>query len=263
MDRDERLSLAALRRALAEIEPTQLPPEAVVELAVQLVAVVAAAQAALVRAVGAVAGPPARPAAGVRADDGSGSPAGWLARRTRLTWGTTAALLVAARALSGLPVLAEAFRRGDVGLDHVLALTSPLTSAARVVALSGPAEAELTALARRADPGEVRAAVEHWLRDADPTGAAGDAEAARRARSLSLLPVPVGTAERLGARVTISGTVPVDDARLLLDALGLAARATAGPGDCRNPAQRRADALLTVARCYRAIAHLTTAARTS
>ncbi|WP_045879974.1 DUF222 domain-containing protein [Pseudofrankia sp. DC12] len=262
MDQEERDSLAALRRALAAIEPTALQPEAAVELIAQLVGVVAAAQAALVRAVGAAAGSRARAdAAAARSGDDAAPAAGWLARRARLTWAAAAALLVAARALSGLPVLAAAFRRGDVGLDHVLALAIPATSTPRLVALAGPAEAELTALARRADPGEVRLAVDHWLRDVDARGVASDVEAARRARSLSLLTVPAGAAGRPGGRVTIHGTVPVDDARTLLDALRLAARVTAGPGDSTSPAQRRADALLAMARCYRAIADLTTAAR--
>ncbi|MBL7551834.1 DUF222 domain-containing protein [Frankia sp. AgB1.9] len=262
MDQEERDSLAALRRALAAIEPTALPPEAAAELIGQLVGVVAAAQAALVRAVGAAAGSRARTAAaGPRSAGDAAQPAGWLAQRTRLTWAAAAALLVAARALSALPVLADAFRRGDVGLDHVLALAIPVASAPRLVALAGPAAAELTALARRADPGQVRAAVDRWLRDVDPRGVAGDAEAARRARSLSLLTVPAGAAGGPDGQVTICGTVPVDDARTLLDALRLAARVAAGPGDARNPAQRRADALLVMARCYRAVTDLTTAAR--
>jgi hypothetical protein len=75
---------------------------------------------------------------------------------------------------------------------------------------------------------------------------------------LSLLPVPAGLAVRPGGRVTIAGTVPVEDAQALLDALRLAAPTAAQPGASGSPAQRRADALLTVARCYRAF---TTAAR--
>jgi len=254
MNREHQEPLVALCRALAEIEPAALPPPAVAELVVQLTEVVSAAQAALVRAIGAAAGSRGAAADVPAAIAGPPPVLGWLARRARLTWAASAALLVAARALARLPVLAGAFRHGEVGLDHVLAVTVPLTSSPRLIALSGPAEVELTALARRADPAAVRTAVDHWLREADPGGVARDAAAARHARSLSLLPVPA--AGDPGGRVTIAGTVPVDDARTLLDALRLAAPTTAGPGDSRSPAQRRADALLTVARCYSATARL-------
>jgi hypothetical protein len=296
MDGDRVAALEALRGALAEIEPASLPGGAAVELVGQLGGVVAAAQAALVRAVGAaelsgawgrlglggaagtdgsagaadirgdgfpvgpgaVGGPP-----GYHREGSEPTPAGWIAGRARLTAAAAAALLVAARALAGLPVLAEAFRRGEVSLDHVLALTVPLTSPARLVALAGPVEAELTALARRTGPAQVRAAVTRWLGDADPAGAERDADAAWQARSLSLVPVPPGcTGGHPGGRVAIAGSVPVDDAGILLDALRLAAQASAGPADARTPAQRRADALLTVARCYLAAAgHLATAGR--
>ncbi|OHV34405.1 MULTISPECIES: DUF222 domain-containing protein [Pseudofrankia] len=296
MDGDGMTALAALRQALAEIEPASLADGAVADLVGQLGGVIAAAQAALVRAVGAAdladgwgrpgrrgtagASGPAGPAgtrpggcptgpdgAGDRAGrggvDGRPTLVGWVAGRARLTDATAAALLGAARALTSLPVLAEAFRRGEVSLDHVLALTAPLTSPPRLVALAGPVEAELTALARRAGPAQVRAAVNHWLRDADPAGVERDADAAWRARSLSLVPAPPGCAEaHPGGWVTIAGSVPVDDARTVLDALRLADQVTAGPADVRAPAQRRADALLTVASCYLAAAsHLTTAAR--
>jgi len=304
MDGDGTAGLAALRRALAQIEPASLADGTVADLVDQLGGIVAAAQAALVRAVGvadvtgvwgrsvpaarrgggageqpgvaggcgpgcpaALGGQPSRP-------DGPGGPgshggpytvAGWVAGRTRMTGAAAAALLVAARALTVLPVLAAAFRRGEVSLDHVLALTAPLTSAARLVAFAGPAEAELTALARRSGPAEVRAAVADWLRDADPSGVLRDAEAAWQIRALTLIPAPPGCAQaHPGGWVTLAGRVPVDDAGTLLDALLVAARATAGPADGRAPAQRRADALLTVARCYLAAAgHLTTAARSA
>jgi len=288
MDGNGTVALEGLRRALAEIEPTSLPGGAVAELVSQLGAVVAAAQAALVRAVGAAeltdawgraglgvpgtkraehpwgsvgaVGPAG--SAGVNGQTGS---VGWVAGRAHLTVGAAAALLFAARALRSLPVLAEAFRRGEVSLDHVLALTAPLTSPPRLAALAGPAEAELTELARRAGPAQVRAAVTRWLRDADPVGAGRDAAAAWDARSLSLVPEPPGCAEaHPGGRVTIAGSVPIEDAGTLLAALRLAAQAAAaaGPVDARVPAQRRADALLTVARCYlAAVGHLTTAGR--
>ncbi|ONH33225.1 DUF222 domain-containing protein [Pseudofrankia asymbiotica] len=296
MDGDKAAALGALRHALAEIEPASLPDGAAVDLLSQLGGVIAAAQAALVRVAGAAelagvwgradlrgatraqgpagaAGPCALrrsvgpggdgDRAGAGGADGRPTPAGWIAGQARLTVTAAAALLVAARALTGLPVLAEAFRRGEVSLDHVLAVTAPLTSPSRLVALAGPVEAELTALARRAGPDQVRAAVTHWLRDADPAGVERDAVAAGRARSLSLVPVPPGCAEaHPGGWVTIAGSVSADDARTLLDALRLAARASAGSADARAPARRRADALLTVARCYLAAAgHLTTAAR--
>jgi hypothetical protein len=282
MDMDEEPPLAWLRRALARIEPAALPPAATVDLVVGLTGVVAAAQAALVRAVGAadqagvwasgplacaVGEPPAgRPtrAAGARpagwacpaagqsgqsADSGS-----WLADRARLTWAAAAALRATARALADLPLLAEAFRQGDVSLDHVFALTVPLTSPARRTALAGPVEAELTAFARRAGPAYVRAAVDRWLRRADPAGATADADGARLARSLSLLPVPAGAATRPDGPVALAGALPAEDARALLDALAAAEQAPAAPGEPRSPARRRADALLTIARWYLATA---------
>jgi hypothetical protein len=279
MDVDEEPPLAWLRRALAQIEPAALPSGAAVDLVVGLTGVVAAAQAALVRAVGAAdqagasgplggeageppAGRPTR-AAGVEPAGWAGPAAGrpdqpadpdsWLADRARLTWAAAAALRAAARALVDLPLLAEAFRQGDVSLDHVFALTVPLTSPARRAALAGPVEAELTACARRAGPVYVRAAVDRWLRRADPAGAAADADGARLARSLSLLPVPAGAATRPDGRVALVGALPAEDARTLLDALAVAGQAPAMPDTC-SPARRRADALLTIARWYLATA---------
>ncbi|WP_238429146.1 DUF222 domain-containing protein [Frankia nepalensis] len=248
MDGDGGAALAALCRALAEIEAG--PDDAVEDLVIGLAGVVAAAHAALVRAIGAAerAGAWASDATTGGEPPGPPTAVGWLAGRARLTRAAAATLLGCARALVGLPVLAEAFRRGEVSLDHVLALTAPLTDPPRLAALAGPAEAELTELARRTGPAEVRAAVGCWLRGADPAGVNREAAAARTARSLSLLPVQPGGDSGAPGRVAIAGCVPVDDARMLLDALRLAA--PAGLGGTHTPAQRRADALLAVARGY-------------
>ncbi|MBX6391781.1 MAG: DUF222 domain-containing protein [Frankia sp.] len=297
-------TLRGLRRTLAAIEPGELPPDALPRLVTELAAVVAASQAALVRAADALeratrvpapdgagrragpagtgAGAAGQPAPGRVADGAApsgrfaprpplaGSAMGWLIRAARLTDTAAVVLLVAARALGSLPTLAAAFRAGEVGLDHVLALTVPLTTPGRLAAFAGPVEADLTALARRASPAETRSALVEWLERADPAGAAGNAESARLARSLSVRSVPGGAALHPCGRVMVTATLPVDAARTLLTALGLAAyRTAAGPPDDPagpaggagwepTPGQRRADALLALARHYLATAPLVT-----
>ncbi|MBW3601539.1 MAG: HNH endonuclease, partial [Actinobacteria bacterium] len=102
-------------------------------------------------------------------------------------------------------------------------------------------EEVLVDAARQLDPGRLRAVVAHWRHAVDPEGALDDANACHARR-------------RLHASVTYEGMVALDGE---LDPEGGATLLTAldavqpgGPqaGDGRTPAQRRADALVELAR---------------
>jgi hypothetical protein len=151
------VDLDGVRRVLASLDPARLPAGQLGGLVAGLRAVSAAADAALVRAAGQA------DRARVWETDGSRSPVGWVAARTRLTRPAAAGVMNAARRLVHTPQLAAAFHAGEVGLDHVVAVTGVLTSRERCEPVTGHPDTVFTGLAREADAQVVRRAVVYWL----------------------------------------------------------------------------------------------------
>jgi hypothetical protein len=231
------VDLDAMRRALAGFDPASVPAGELARLVAELRAVSAAADAALVRTVGQA------DRARVWEADGLRSPAGWVAARSRLTRPAAAGVANAARRLTHVPQLAEAFRQGDIGLDHVVAVTGALTSRERCAQAAGRPDTIFTVLARQADAQVVRRAVTYWLEHADPDGIAKDEQAAYRARAFHASPSWKGT-------TYLSGQLHPEGGETLLAALRAAMGGPPGPDDDRTAAQRRADALVDIARFY-------------
>jgi hypothetical protein len=170
---------------------------------------------------------------------GALSGAGWLRGRARLHPREAAGQLALARRLPALPATAAALATGEISVRHAQLI------AAAVDEVAGPAmvaagDAALAQAARGVDPAALRALGTHWREAVAPDRALADANRAHARR-------------RLHVSATFDGMVAVDG---LLDAEGgatllTALHALAGPpagGDPRTPAQRRADALVALAR---------------
>jgi Domain of unknown function (DUF222) len=231
------IDLDAVRQTLAGLDPARVPAADLGRLADELQAVSAAADAALVRTAGQA------DRARVWESDGFRGPAGWVAARTRLTRPAAAGVANAARRLVHVPQLADAFRQGDVGLDHVVAVTGALTTKARCEQAGGRPDTIFTVLARQADAQVVRRAVTHWLEQADPDGIAKDEQAAYQARGFHASPSWKGN-------TYLNGQLHPEGGETLLAALRAAIGGPPGPDDDRTAAQRRADALIDIARFY-------------
>jgi hypothetical protein len=231
------IDLDAMRLVLAGLDPTGVPSDDLGGLVAELRAVSAAADAALVRAVGQADRARAWEADGLR------SPAGWVAARTRQTRSAAAGVANAARRLTHVPQLAEAFRQGDIGLDHVVAVTGVLTTKDRCERVTGRPDTIFTVLARQADAQVVRRAVTHWLEQADPDGVAGDEQAAYQARAFHASPSWKGI-------TYLNGQLHPEGGETLLAALRAAMGGPPAQDDDRTAAQHRADALVDIARFY-------------
>jgi hypothetical protein len=181
----------------------------------------------------------------VAALDASGLPAAsrhrttarWVEARTRLGAAASSGLVRQARVLrENLPATRDALAGGEVSAQHVGAIT-------QVVRLVGVQHAEaaepiLLELARRADPAVVRRAAAHLHATLDPDGAQAALDRAydRRGVTLSLA----------NGRAYLDGVLDVEAAEVLQTAL--MPLMVPGAGETRTAPQRRADALVDLAR---------------
>jgi hypothetical protein len=154
-----------------------------------------------------------------------------------------------------MPAVEAAWLAGDIGEAHVVALMG-----ARTAATSASFERDETLLVAQAL--ELRYAqfvrcLAYWRQLADPDGADGDAEAQHRARRLHLSQSFGGAWSLDGLLDPVSGAIVADALRRIEDELFAAdwadARARSGESVsvadlARTPPQRRADALVEMAR---------------
>jgi hypothetical protein len=135
-----------------------------------------------------------------------------------------------------LPATREALAAGEVSAQHVGAIAAVVRTVG--VEHARAAEPVLLELARRAEPGVVRRAAAHLHATVDPDGAqaALDRVYARRGVTVSVV----------GSRVYLDGVLDVESGEVLVSAL-MPLMAPA-PGDERSAPQRRADALVDLAR---------------
>jgi hypothetical protein len=217
--------------ALLAHDLADLPAAQVTELVQQLVTAGHRLQAAQLDAVAAL------DASGVPAASRHRSTARWLAERTRLGAGPAAGMVHQARALhQHLPATRQALAEGQISAGHAGAV-------AQVVRLVGvqhavAAEPVLLELARRADPSVVRRAAAHLHAVLDPDGAQAALDRVHGNRGVTLS-VTQG-------RAYLHGVLDAESAEVLQTAL-LPLMAPS-PGDTRSAPQRRADALIDVAR---------------
>ncbi|MFN8035192.1 MAG: DUF222 domain-containing protein [Acidimicrobiia bacterium] len=161
----------------------------------------------------------------------------WLRSRCHMAHSTAHEHVRVARALRTHAPTAAAFAAGDIGYRHVQVITRATAGVGREAAERG--EQILVEAARSLDPGRLRRVALHWQHALDPDVVA-DAAAALHAR------------RRVHLSSTLHGAWLLDG---LLDAEGGAIVATALdalmrplPGDTRTAPQRRADALVELAR---------------
>lgn len=161
----------------------------------------------------------------------------WVEARTRCSAGQAAGLVRAARAVRDhLPATRAALAAGRIGAGHVAAITHVLHTVGAEHAEA--AEPILLDLARRRDPAVVRRATAYLHATLDPDGAQArlDRVYARRGVTLSVV----------GDRAYLDGVLDVEAAETLRTAL--APLMAPGAGDERSTPQRRADALVDLAR---------------
>lgn len=162
----------------------------------------------------------------------------WLEHRARLAPGAAGHLVRTARALRDhLPATRDELAAGSVSTQHVSAITAVVGKVGVEHAVT--AEPILLELARTREPAVVRRATAHLHACVDPSGAEAAMRAAYERRGVTLSVV--------GEHAYLDGVFDVESAELLRTALApLMTRA--GEGDRRSTPQRRADALLDLAK---------------
>ncbi len=174
---------------------------------------------------------------GLAIDDASRSTAGWLRTFGRLSASAASACVKRARLSGRLPALTQAAADGDISPDHLDRVTR---LADRVgVEVAAQADQVLADSARHLDPTTLGRLCDRIVAHVDPDGAQPDAAADFARRGITLSP--------FDGMVLVRGQLDPDGGAALVTALN----ALMGPpvaGELRSPAQRRADALVELAR---------------
>jgi hypothetical protein len=162
----------------------------------------------------------------------------WLEHRSRLAPGTAAHLTRTARALRDhLPQTRDELARRAISAQHVSAITAVITKVGLDHAQA--AEPILVRLARETEPSVVRRATARIYALVDPAGAEKALHDAYERRGVTLSVV--------NDRAYLDGVLDLESAEILRTALQPLMK-RAGQTDERSTPQRRADALLDIAR---------------
>ena len=182
----------------------------------------------------------ARGAAGAEQGVQFGSTAGWLRARLRMSAGAAASAVRTARALFRGPLTgtAQALVDGELSVAHAQVLAAGTHDLPAHVA--SEAEPVLVDAARRLDPPRLRQAIGHLRLAADPEGAEARAERQHERRG-------VWVSSTWEGMVAVNGLLDPEAGQTLLAALDPLA-GPSGADDPRSAAQRRADALVELAR---------------
>jgi Domain of unknown function (DUF222) len=169
-----------------------------------------------------------------------GSTAAWLRGRLQLGAGAAASLARTARALfrGPLTATAAALTNGQISVAHAAVVAHGTDALPTQVAAE--AEPVLLAAARRLDPPRLRRVLGHLQQVADPDGTDGQGERRHARRGVWLAPTWEGM-------VALHGLLDREGGQTLLAALEPLAR-PADAADARSGDQRRADALVELAR---------------
>src|SRR5215470_1646614 len=165
----------------------------------------------------------------------------WLSETLKLTPNAAYAQVRTARMLEQLPWTAAAFRRGQISSQHVAVIRRAMEQVAKTCLDPSDVEPALVFAARQMDTFELD---QHWQQmryQADQEAALEAEEERRRRRWLSLRQIPTGN-------YRIEGVLDAEGGATLKTALqGILGRHPA-KDDERTPPQRRADALVELAR---------------
>ena len=220
----------------------------VAECVVEAHRVQAVLQATLTRLVGEL------DARGVWAEDGARGAAPWLMWKCRVPAGEARREVADARALQEMPATASAFAAGEVGSAQVRVLAG-----AQRCSPEGFADAEgyLLDAARQLRVDDLRRTVEYWKQAADPNGVEVDADAQHARREARCVETFDGMRDLRALLDPVAGGIVAGElerlAHHLFDADWAEARARRGDDAivadlARTPDQRRADALVEMAR---------------
>lgn len=172
------------------------------------------------------------------ARDGYPSATAFLKHRCRMTGGRARAVVGMATALANMPLTAKLYASGDLSTDQVRVLTAAAEAHPESFAL---AEATLCDLARELPwIDDLRRAVGYWKESVDRDAVADDAWDLHQQRALH-------ASRTLDGLVKLDGWLAPEQGDVVLNALD-AASPPPGEEDDRTPAQRRADALVDLAR---------------
>ncbi len=193
--------------------------------------------------------------------DGARSAAAWVATRCRLPVPAARRRVRLGRELRHMPLTEAAWVAGDIGAAHVAQLADARTPATSQFFERD--EAILVDHARGLQHRQFGRALSYWSQLADPDGSEESSDAQRRSRRVHLSVGWGGTWILDGVFDPVSGAI-VDTAlarieKELFDADWSEARQRVGEAVCgtdlaRSPAQRRADALVEMARRAGAVA---------
>ena len=192
------------------------------------------------------------------AEDGSKTAAAWLARHCNTAKSATGRQVRLARRLRTMPVTAAAFAGGEVDENHARVLARAADSPRPAVAAAFPeAEADLVGFAKDLDFAGFVRAVKYWEDTVDEDGAEDQAAADHAARRLHVSATFRGNVRIDGQLDVLGGTEFATALRRIDRELFLAdweeakevhGAATSAAHLWRTPAQRRADALVEMAR---------------
>jgi Domain of unknown function (DUF222) len=161
----------------------------------------------------------------------------WVRRHCRLTAGAARERVSVARRLDEVPETAVAFAAGEIGYGHV----RQLSAAAAAVNSDVWAESEpvLVDAARTLDPRGLTKVLAHWRHAVDPEAfVAAEADAHERRR--------FDISETFEAMTVLDGQLAGVDGAIVRSAIDAYEKPL--PDDARTPTQRRADALVALAR---------------
>ncbi len=176
-------------------------------------------------------------ARGSAAADGASSTAAWLRRACRLAPGAARERVVVARALTRMHATAAELAAGDISYRHAALITTAVTELPEAAQQS--TESILLTAGRRCDPAALSKITAHLRYTLDPDGARMADEGVHDRRALFVSPV-------LDGRFAVDGSLDAEGGSTVLAAL--TALSSPGPGEHRTAPQRRADALVELAR---------------
>jgi hypothetical protein len=191
---------------------------------------------------------------------GAKTPVAWVATETRVPVRTARRALRLGRAVRGLDHVEPAFASGAIGIDHVEALVQARSRTRATAAAFGRAESMVVEWARTLPFAEFRRRLDEWLLWADVDGAEDHAAEQRSRRRLHLsqsfdnLWFADAVLDPVGGEIVHEALRQIDCELFRTDwaaacaALGREPTADELASRTRTPAQRRADALVEMAR---------------
>ncbi len=174
--------------------------------------------------------------------DGYVSAASALRDRCNMTPGAASGHVKLARKLESLPIVADAFAAGEISRQHVRVIADAYTPERETTLAEF--EPVLVQTAQHVSPKDLHEIVRHATDALDGDGGAGaDAEDHTRRR--------LHISSTIGGIAVLDAQFAADQAEIVTSAVNAEMEHDRQPNETRNPAQRRADALVNI--CRRAL----------